>query len=93
MEELKKDEIMEKAIAFGQGIRILKQDFYETLVSFITSANNGIPRIMSTVQVIAQNYGDEVLMEGKPYYTFPDIHKLASSTVEEALGLQGWLQM
>ena len=82
-EELKKDEIMEKAIAFGQGIRILKQDFYETLVSFITSANNGIPRIMSTVEVIAQNYGDEILMEGKPYYTFPDIHKLANSTVEE----------
>lgn len=82
-EELKKDEIMEKAIAFGRGIRILKQDFYETLVSFITSANNGIPRIMSTVEVIAQNYGDVVLMDGKPYYTFPDINKLAASTIEE----------
>jgi len=82
-EELKKDEIMEKAIAFGHGIRILKQDFYETLISFITSANNGIPRIMSTVEVIAQNYGAVVMMEGKSYYTFPDINKLANSTIEE----------
>lgn len=82
-EELKKDEIMEKAIDFGHGIRILKQDFYETLISFIISANNGIPRIMSTVEVIAQNYGDKVLMNGNVHYTFPDILKLADSTIEE----------
>jgi len=74
---------MEEAIAYGHGIRILKQDFYETLISFIISANNGIPRIMSTVEVIAQNYGDRVFMNDKTYYTFPDIKKLADSTVEE----------
>lgn len=80
---LRQDEIMEEAIAYGHGIRILKQDFYETLISFIISANNGIPRIMSTVEVIAQHYGDKVSMDGKTYYTFPDIKKLADSTIEE----------
>ena len=82
-EELKKDEIMAEAITYGHGIRILRQDFYETLISFIISANNKIPRIMSIVEVIAQNYGDRLIMAEKPYYTFPDIEKLASSTVEE----------
>src|SRR5690554_3865212 len=40
------DEVMKKAVEFGWGIRILKQDLWETLISFIISANNRIPRIM-----------------------------------------------
>lgn len=49
-EKLKKDENMCKAIDFGYGIRILHQDFWETLISFILSANNRIPMIMRTVE-------------------------------------------
>lgn len=82
-EELKKDDIMAEAITYGHGIRILRQDFHETLISFIISANNKIPRIMSIVEVIAQNYGDELIMNDSSYYTFPDIAKLALATVEE----------
>ena len=51
-EMLDRDEHMSRAIKFGHGIRILKQDIWELLISFIISANNRIPMIMKTVAAI-----------------------------------------
>jgi N-glycosylase/DNA lyase len=82
-QKLAKDDIMRNAIAFGHGIRILKQEFWETLISFIISANNRIPMIMKVVAALSKMYGDEVTFQGKSYYTFPQVEKLASSSVEE----------
>ncbi|HHV99764.1 MAG TPA: 8-oxoguanine DNA glycosylase [Clostridiaceae bacterium] len=80
---LSKDEIMKKAIEFGYGIRLLKQDLWETLISFIISANNRIPMIMKVVGAISEMYGSEIIMDGKSYYTFPDVDKLAGSALEQ----------
>ncbi len=77
-----KDDNMKEATAFGWGIRLLKQDIWETLISFIISANNRIPRIMKTVGVIAQEYGDELTMGGEKFYSFPDVKKLSQSTIK-----------
>jgi N-glycosylase/DNA lyase len=82
-EAVMKDDNMKKAIAFGWGIRLLKQDLWEALISFIISANNRIPRIMKTVEVIAREYGDELSMGKDKFYSFPDVDKLAQSTVEK----------
>ena len=56
--ELSKDPILKEAIKFGQGIRILNQEPYETLISFIISANNQIPRIKKAVELIAVDLGE-----------------------------------
>lgn len=76
------DEVMKKAVEFGWGIRILKQDLWETLISFIISANNRIPRIMKSVDKIAQVYGKEIYMNERKYYTFPEAKEIANSTLE-----------
>ncbi|TYQ17024.1 UNVERIFIED_CONTAM: N-glycosylase/DNA lyase [Acetivibrio alkalicellulosi] len=81
--EIMKDETMEKAINFGWGIRILKQDLWETLISFIISANNRIPRIMKTVARLSETYGKEVQMNQNKYYTFPQYEDFIDSTLEE----------
>jgi N-glycosylase/DNA lyase len=81
--EICKDEMMEAAIKFGHGIRILNQDTWETLISFIISANNRIPMIIKVVAAIAKVYGEEIKYNDKSYYSFPDPYKLASSSVEE----------
>lgn len=81
-EAVMKDDTMKEAIAFGWGIRLLKQDIWETLISFIISANNRIPRIMKTVGVIAREYGEEVEMDGDKFYSFPDVEKLTQSSIE-----------
>ncbi len=81
-EKLSKDEIMKNAIRFGYGIRLLRQDLWETLISFIISANNRIPMIMKVVAAISRMYGSEIVMDGKSYYTFPDVDSLAGSDLE-----------
>lgn len=78
-----KDEIMEEAIKYGQGIRILNQDLWETLVSFILSTNKRIPMIMKMVAAVARVYGEELQFGDEKYYTFPEADKLANSSVEE----------
>ena len=70
-EFLKKDEIIAPALSFGQGIRILKQEFFETLISFIISQQNNIPRITKTVEKFAELFGEKTEYNGEIYYTFP----------------------
>lgn len=77
------DGIMEKAVNFGSGIRILRQEPWETLVSFILSANNRIPRIMKIISEISRLFGTEIRYAGKSYYSYPDAQVLAVQSLEQ----------
>lgn len=67
------DEIMARAILFGQGIRILKQEKWETLISFLISQNNNIPRIKKCIENLCKSYGNLVgIYQGEKYYSFPE---------------------
>ncbi len=73
------------AVAFGKGIRILRQDFTEAVFSFIVSANNNIARIKGIIERLAAAYGKD--MGG--YHAFPTPEELQKATVADlkALGL------
>ena len=51
------DENMSQSIKYGEGIRILNQDLWETIISFIISANNNIPRIKGIIERLSKKYG------------------------------------
>ena len=70
------DDNMKTSIEYGKGIRILNQDLWETIISFIISANNNIPRIKGIIERLAEKYGDEIEYNGKKYYTFPTPEQL-----------------
>lgn len=74
------DEILKKAFKYGYGIRLLKQDPWETTVSFIISANNNIPRIKKIIELLCANFGEKIKDE---HYTFPSAEKLADLTAED----------
>jgi N-glycosylase/DNA lyase len=66
------DETMDTSVKFGHGIRILKQDEWETLISFIVSANNRIPMIKKAIDALSKNYGQYIgEYRGEKYYSFP----------------------
>ena len=77
------DDYLKKSINYGSGIRILKQDLWETIISFIISANNNIPRIKGIIERISKKYGNEIEWNGKKYYTFPSIGSLSKASVED----------
>ena len=75
------DTHMKTSIEYGEGIRILNQDLWETLISFIISANNNIPRIKGIIERISKSYGNKIEWEGKEYYTFPTPESLGKAKV------------
>ncbi len=77
------DNNMKISIEYGKGIRILNQDLWETIISFIISANNNIPRIKGIIERLAKNYGDEIKYKGTTYYTFPTPEQLKNVSVKQ----------
>ena len=78
-----KDPVIRDAIEYGHGIRILNQEKWETLLSFIISQNNNIPRIKKCINSLAETLGEYVgEYEGKKYYSLPMPEVLAEATLE-----------
>lgn len=75
------DDNLKISIEYGNGIRILKQDTWEALISFIISANNNIPRIKGIIERISKKYGKIIKWQGKEYYTFPTPEELSKASV------------
>ena len=67
--------VMKEAAAFAPGIRILNQDPWEALCSFVISQNNNIPRIKLIVERLCQNFGEKI--DGD-WYSFPDADTIAA---------------
>lgn len=75
------DDFMKISIQFGSGIRILKQDFWECIISFIISANNNIPRIKKIIERISKEYGTKVEWEKNTYFLFPTPEQLGKASI------------
>ena len=77
------DENVKLSIKYGEGIRILNQDLWEMIISYIISANNNIPRIKGIIERLSKTYGQEIEWNGEKYYTFPTPEELKDVTVED----------
>ena len=87
-EKLRKiDNYMVQSISYGEGIRLLNQDLWETIISFIISANNNIPRIKGIIERISKRYGNKIEWNGVEYYTFPTPEELSKASIEDLRNL------
>lgn len=78
------DQQLKGAIEEMYGVRILKQDFFETLISFIISQNKQIPHIKQIVAQISEEYGDYLgEINGEKFYAFPTPEQLSQVTEEQ----------
>lgn len=79
----KVDMHLKEATDFAKGLRILRQDVFEMIISFIISANNQIPRIKKAVGVLSELCGEPIgEFRGKMYYAFPDVEAVAGISKE-----------
>ncbi len=83
LELSKIDDHLKESIQYGEGIRLLNQDLWETIISFIISANNNIPRIKGIIKRISEKYGNEIIWNGEKYYTFPTTEELSKASIED----------
>lgn len=77
------DENLKEAIKYGGGIRILNQDLWEMIISFIISANNNIPRIKGIIDRISAKYGHKIEFRGKEFYTFPTVEEISKASKQD----------
>lgn len=83
-----KDIYLKNAVNYGKGIRILKQDMWEALCSFIISQNNNIPRIKKIISAMCEKYGEKIEFLGSFHYSFPSANVLLDAGVDEILALK-----
>ena len=79
------DPVMAEATTYAPGIRVLRQNGWEALCTFIISQNNNIKRIKGIVQRLCEQFGDR-LPDGT--YAFPDAEKMASLTADDLAPLR-----
>lgn len=82
--QLSQNETLKNACEYSYGIRILNQEPFETLCSFIISQNNNISRIKGIVERLCENFGEKI--EGG--YAFPTAEKMATLTVDDLAPLR-----
>lgn len=78
-----KDINIKEAVDYSNGLMMLRQDPFETLIAYIISANNGVPQITNALNIIAKRYGKKVLFNNKEYYLFPSYQDLKDVSIEE----------
>lgn len=77
------DEILKKAVEKYRGMRLLNQEPFECMISFIISQNNNIKRIQMLVERLCQAYGEKIEYRGFSSWTFPEIENLKKVSIEE----------
>ena len=83
------DNTLYQAAEFSSGVRILKQDKWEALCSFIISQNNNIPRIKGIIENMSAKFGNEIYRDSdKVYYSFPTAKALYEAGEDEIFALK-----
>lgn len=79
------DSFLVGAMQYGGGIRILRQDLWEMIVSYIISQRNNIPRIQKSVEMLSKNFGNYIkTIDGNEIYSFPTIEQLKGGNLSVA---------
>lgn len=79
----KNDQYLVNAAKNGSGIRILRQDLWEMIITFIISQRNNIKRIRKSISGLCQEFGEEKTSEnGTVYYDFPTSEALYKADIE-----------
>lgn len=85
LKAIQKDKHIKKAIVKYPDLRLLKQDFEETLLSFIISSNNNIKSIRKIIRLLNFKFGKSISINKKKIYLFPDTEMLANASMNDLL--------
>jgi N-glycosylase/DNA lyase len=78
---ISKDQIIEKALHRFEGLRIIRQNPWECLITYICATNKNIPAIQDMLQKMSKKFGEKVCFQGQELYSFPKAEKLAQASI------------
>ncbi|MDW8022773.1 MAG: DNA glycosylase [Nitrososphaerota archaeon] len=83
LSQISKDKYVEEAVKALEGLRILRQDPWECLISYICATYKNIPAIKRMLLNLSKKFGEKTLLDNRVFYIFPTARKLAKASVQE----------
>ena len=83
IKSISKDKIVKNAVKKYPGLRIIKQDPFQCLISFIVSSNSNIQKIKTNLENISQKFGEKVEYKNQEFFLFPDAKTLSKTPISE----------
>jgi len=83
IKSISKDKTVKSAVKKFQGLRILRQDPFQCLISFIVSSNSNIPKIKLNIENISKKFGRKIKFYNQEFFLFPNPKKLANASINE----------
>jgi N-glycosylase/DNA lyase len=80
---IRKDSFIGEAVKRFHGLRLMRQDPWECLISYICATNKNIPAIKDMISNMCMRFGKKILAEDEEFYTFPKPHDLAEASLRE----------
>src|SRR3990170_1101207 len=80
---IKKDRYINEAVKSFRGLRLMRQDPWECLISYICATNKNIPAIKNMIANLCKHFGKKIAVEEGGFYTFPKPHDLAQASIKE----------
>lgn len=77
------DSTLAKYLDNSLGLKMIKQDKLECIISYIISQNNSVRNIQMSLNMLSEAYGEKVEFLNKEYYLFPKLDRLASLSLED----------
>jgi len=81
LEEIRKDRYARKAVEELRGLRILRQEPWECLISYICATYKGIPAIKRMLDELSMRFGEKIILEGQEFFAFPTVERLAKASM------------
>ena len=76
------DKDYKDVIEYCNGLKMINEPRFEVIISYILSANNGVPQIRNSLNLISEKYGTKVLFRNKEYYLFPTYEMLKDVSID-----------
>ena len=85
IKSISKDNTTKKAVKKYLGLRLLEQDPFQCLISFIASSNSNIQKIKISLENLSKKFGRKVLFDKQEFYLFPEPQSIANASINEIL--------
>lgn len=80
--QISKDELVRDAVKRFRGLRLLRQEPWECVISYICATFKNIPAIKQMIYMLSKGFGMPIMFEGAEFYGFPECHTLAEASLE-----------
>lgn len=81
--EINKDDFISQAIRKYRGLRLIRQDPWECIISYIIATNSNIPQIERNLENLSRSFGKRIIFDGMGFYTFPTAEVLARADISK----------